>query len=128
MSEPSRTAGANLRKILVIEDDIVVRDVIAATLRSQGYVPIAADNGRQGIASFKSEEPALVITDILMPEKEGIETILELRRLRPEAKILAISGGRKDFLDMAARLGASAVLTKPFRPAELLDTVARLLG
>lgn len=121
-----------MTKILVIDDDALVRDLIAHILEIAGYLPVLASNGREGIARFKSDEPALVITDILMPEKEGIETILDIRRLRQDVKIIAISGGgvsgAVEFLDMAAKLGASAAIAKPFKPAALISMVAQLLG
>jgi CheY-like chemotaxis protein len=115
-------------KILVIEDNIVVRQVVADALVSAGYSPVLASNGREGLDLFMQEGPALVITDILMPEVEGIETILRLRRLQPDLKIIAVSGGERDYLGMAAKLGACAALAKPFRPAELLGIVAECLG
>ena len=121
-----------MTKILIIEDDSLIRELVENILRQAGYVPIVAKDGLEGIARFKAEAPALVITDIIMPEKEGIETIIEIRRLSREVKIIAISGGGwggggSEFLEMAEKLGASAALAKPFRPAELVDTVARLL-
>lgn len=113
---------------LVVDDDPLVRDVVVRTLTSAGYRVHAAANGNEAVKIFGKTPCAIVVTDIVMPEKEGIETIIELKRLDPEVKILAISGGGrergKEFLRYASRLGANAVLSKPFRKAELLEIVA----
>lgn len=114
---------------LVVDDDAMVRDVIARTLSSAGYPVRTAGNGNEAVEIFSHEPCAIVITDIVMPEKEGIETILELKRLDATVKILAISGGGrergKEFLRYASRLGANEVLPKPFRKTDLLEVIAR---
>jgi CheY-like chemotaxis protein len=119
-------------KILIIDDDQLVRNTIARILKRKGYELVLADDGRRGLELFQSERPDLVITDIIMPGKEGIETIREMRQINPDAKIIAISGGGRvgnvDFLTMAAKFGAREIVAKPFEPAELTDTVARCLG
>ncbi len=119
-------------KILVIDDDILVRRTIARILERSGYEVVLAEDGVQGVASFRSERPDLVITDLIMPEKEGIETIIEMRREDPNARIIAVSGGGRlgsmDFLVVAGKLGASEILRKPFEPAELLGCVTRSLA
>jgi CheY-like chemotaxis protein len=115
------------KRILVIEDDPMARIAIVQILKVSGYEVIEADNGRRGIELFEGEAPDLVVTDIIMPEKEGLETIMHLRGLRPGQKIIAISGGGRlfntDFLQMASRLGADAILAKPFEPEELIDKI-----
>jgi DNA-binding response OmpR family regulator len=120
-----------MTKILVIDDDILVRRTIARILEQGGYEVVLAEDGDKGVAKFRSERPDLVITDLIMPEKEGIETIIEMRREDPNARIIAVSGGGRvasmDFLVVASKLGAGAVLRKPFGPAELLDCVTRAL-
>jgi len=94
-------------------------------------VPIASD-GVRGLRMFRSEQPDLVITDIIMPEKEGIETIREIRGDCPDAKIIAISGGGRignmDFLKVAEKVGASEIIAKPFDPTGLGNIVSRCLG
>ena len=115
-------------KILVIDDDPIVRHTIQAILEEAGHSVTCAEDGRRGLAAFRRNRPDVVVTDIIMPEKEGIETILELRRIWPEGRIIAISGGgrteQKDgFLRVAIGCGADAVLAKPFEPEELVALV-----
>ena len=117
---------------LVVDDDPMVRDVVVRTLASAGYPVVSAANGGEAAEIFSGRSFPIVVTDIVMPEKEGIETIIELKRLSPAVKILAISGGGrergKEFLRYASRLGANAVLSKPFRKAELLEVIAEFAG
>jgi DNA-binding response OmpR family regulator len=118
-------------RILVIDDDPVVRNTISKVLNRDSFEVFLAENGTSGIDSFRRNQPDLVITDIIMPDKEGIETIREIRRIRPDAKIIAISGGGRvgnpDFLKMARSLGASDVISKPFGSDELLSHVRACL-
>jgi DNA-binding response OmpR family regulator len=118
--------------ILVIDDDAHMRRLIGRLLTAAGHAVVEAAEGQAGLQMFAAHRPAIVITDILMPGKEGIETILDIRRLAPAVKILAISGGGHagdaDFLEMAEHLGADATLAKPFGGDELTGTVGRLLG
>jgi len=117
--------------ILVIDDDAIVRRTLQEILESEGFQVTSAENGRQGIAAFDRRRPDLVITDIIMPDQEGIETIIHLRKVWPQGPIIAISGGGRignvDFLQMAERIGADAILSKPFEPEELLALVTRCL-
>ncbi len=91
-----------------------------------------AENGNSGLEVFKKEKPDLVITDMLMPDKEGLETISDIRAINPKAKIIAMSGGgsthNMSFLQLAQKIGADRVLKKPFKPTELLMTVKGLLN
>lgn len=116
----------------MIDDDDEVRRTLVRMLESASHEVHQAADGDTGIALCSQVLPQLVISDILMPEKEGIETIRDLKRDHPDLKILAISGGGQsgsmDFLDMARSLGADEALQKPFRRAELLDVVNRLIG
>jgi CheY-like chemotaxis protein len=122
-----------MTKILVIDDDTAVRTTIAQILEDEGYDVVSAEDGLRGMAAFHKEQPDLVITDIIMPEQEGIQTIAEILTTKPEAKIIAISGSARiantDFLRMAQALGAMAALPKPFDSDELLaltrDCLAR---
>jgi two-component system chemotaxis response regulator CheY len=121
-----------MTKILVIDDDAIVRMTVEHILRDAGYEVLTAENGLRGMAVFCSEQPDLVITDILMPEQEGIQTIAEMRKAKPDAKIIAISGGghggKVDFLSMARALGAMDVVPKPFDLDQLLAIVENCLA
>jgi CheY-like chemotaxis protein len=118
----------SMAKILVIDDDPQMRRLLSRLLSGEGHAVHEAPNGRDGIELFRRVHPVLVITDLVMPEQEGIETIRELRREAPTIPILAISGdGPSVYLRAATELGASAALEKPFGADELLSVVAKLL-
>jgi len=117
-------------KILVIDDDHLVRYTLSKILQRNGYDVVTAADGKRAMTVFRAEHPDVVITDIVMPEQEGAETILLLRKERPEVRIIAISGGARtgnlDYLDMARALGADDVIRKPFEAEELLSRLAGL--
>ncbi len=119
-------------KILIIDDDDLIRLTIKNTLKKLGCEVIEAENGNTGIALFNRENPNLVITDILMPDKEGLETIADIRAAEPGAKIIAMSGGgnarNMSFLQLAQKMGASRIMSKPIKPDELLGAVKGLLN
>jgi DNA-binding response OmpR family regulator len=121
----------NNKKVLVIDDDVKITRVLDLRLRKAGYQVILAANGEAGLNLFKAEHPDMVITDILMPGKEGLETIMALRRDSPEVKIIAMSGGGRigaeDYLDLAKKFGAQYTFTKPFTGKEVLQAVRELL-
>lgn len=127
MSLNVSTADGRKRQVLVIDDDPVARATMSAILQDDGYTVTCAVDGKQGLNEFRKCRPDVVVTDIIMPEKEGIETILALRAMWPEGPIIAVSGGGRiqsaDFLKMARALGASAVLAKPFEPQDLLSRI-----
>jgi len=118
--------------ILVIDDSIELRRAVRRILLSAGHDVLEAENGNIGLALVNEHEPALVITDLIMPDKEGIETILDIRRRGKPTPILAISGSdpapASIYLGAASKLGADHVMRKPFRAAELLAAVERLLA
>ncbi len=120
-----------MANILVIEDDLDVRRLLRDVLERAGHGVVEAADGAEGIERVRSQPVDLVITDILMPEKEGIETILELKRDWQDVKIIAISGGGRvgpdDYLKSARRVGAQRTFTKPFDPKALLQAVEELL-
>ncbi|MBI1216099.1 MAG: response regulator [Alphaproteobacteria bacterium] len=125
-------APATAVKILVIDDDQLIRMACRNVLRKNDFHVIEAENGNQGIALFTQEKPALVITDMLMPDKEGLETITELRKMDPAVRIIAMSGGgatqNMSFLQMAQKLGAKNILNKPFKPDDLVRLVRETLA
>lgn len=118
--------------VLVIDDEQLIRLQVRTALEQDGFVVHEAANGNEGLTRIAVTLPDVVITDILMPDKEGIETILELRRRYPSVRIIAISGGgrtgNKDFLRTAKHLGADRTLAKPFGLAELLKMVREVLA
>jgi len=121
-----------MKIILVIDDDEDVRSCIRNILEHSGYSVLEAENGRVGIDIFRHNPVVLVIVDLFMPEKEGIETIIELRKEFADLKILAISGGipgygPDHFLHIAQKLGADGTLDKPFNMQQLLGKVENLL-
>ena len=117
-------------KILVIDDDHLVRYTLSKILQRNGYDVVTASDGKRAMTVFRSEHPDVVITDIVMPEQEGAETIIMLRHERPDVRIIAISGGGRtrnlDYLGMARALGADDVIRKPFEAEELLSRLAGL--
>ena len=120
-----------MERILVIDDDDQYREMLQDTLQREGYEVTGAPDGEVGLRLQHQQQFDLVITDIIMPNKEGIGTIMELRKHYPELKIIAISGGGKlvpnDYLEIAEKLGANCSLAKPFKRAEFLGTVSDLL-
>ena len=119
--------------ILVVDDEPSMRLVLSEHLRRAGHQITTADNGETALQLMAGSSFDIVITDIIMPGKEGVETIRDVRRLYPATKIIAISGGGRydpgDFyLEMAQKLGANVSLAKPFSQAELLDAVSRVLN
>ena len=121
-----------LALILVADDSSTVRAILCAMLQKHGHTVVEACDGNECIAQFLKACPDLVITDIFMPEKDGIETIREIRKKWPKVKILAISGGGANhdmrYLDHAKTIGADEALSKPFGTHRLIDTVNGLLA
>jgi len=121
-----------MARVLVIDDEVDVRRLLAAGLGADGHTVLEAADGDEGVAVLGRQAVDLVITDIVMPNKEGFETIIELRKTHPWLKIIAISGGGimsgTDTLRVARSLGAHATLHKPFRVGDLRRTVAACLA
>jgi CheY-like chemotaxis protein len=120
-----------MAKILVIDDDPAMRRVTSRALEAAGHVVAGHANGRGAVREIEKDPPDLLITDIFMPEMEGLETIREARARQPALPIIAMSGftfDAEDYLDIAEKFGAIATLRKPFRPAELIDLVDQLLA
>jgi DNA-binding response OmpR family regulator len=120
-----------MAKVLVIDDDPGFRRMIRMILMRMRHEVAEAADGDEGLTLFQRDRPDLVISDIVMPNKEGIQTILEIRALAPETRIIAMSGGGVSlgtgYLGAALKLGANLILPKPFRPAELSAMVEQLL-
>src|SRR6185437_2681543 len=120
-----------MKKILVIEDNAIVRNTMMRILQAAGYDVVTANDGLEGVALFRQETPDLVISDIIMPQQEGIATIRQILAESPGTKIIAISGGGRigntDFLQIARKMGAVDALPKPFDPDDLLGRISTYL-
>ncbi len=120
-----------MARILVIDDNEDFRDMLCTMLEREGYEVIMAEDGQKGIDHLRKTPSDLVISDIVMPNKEGIETIIELHKDYPEIKIIAISGGgrgdAKGYLEAAKLFGAHRIFPKPFAIDELLEAIKELL-
>ena len=121
-----------MTRILVIDDDQQILQTLHQVLALEGHEVVDASNGKEGLERFREHGADVVITDIVMKEKEGLETIMELRKADPGVKIIAISGGGKidpdAYLKMAKQFGAVRALPKPFGREELLEAVRSLLA
>jgi DNA-binding response OmpR family regulator len=120
-----------MAKILLIDDDEMLRRVLSKALAHAGHTVVQAADGQQGIELARVTGVDLVITDLVMPVREGVETILHLRREKPALPIIAISGdgsNSKLYLEIAAKIGAKRIMPKPFTPPELLALVDEVLG
>ena len=118
-------------RILIIDDDDTVRVMVRKMLEYAGYDKAEeADDGSEGVKVFRQDPFDLVITDIVMPGKDGLETIIELSRDYPGTKIIAMSGGddSQDHLERAKYLGANRTLSKPFNSSGLIDVVKEVLN
>lgn len=119
-------------KILIIDDEDDVRDVFAEAFRISGYEVCEAANGSVGLKTFDQEAPDIVVVDVFMPEKDGIETLLEIRMRNEQVPIIAMSGGGHgqhfQFLDMTRKLGANRLLKKPILPKDLVKAASECLA
>jgi CheY-like chemotaxis protein len=120
-----------LALILLIDDDDQIRTMLREMLGRAGYMVMEASDGKEGVKLYRDQPCDLIITDIIMPEKEGIETIRELKRDFPDVKIIAMSGGGRidaeDYLHMAKMLGAQRTFAKPIERDKLLGAIKELL-
>jgi two-component system chemotaxis response regulator CheY len=117
-----------MSRVLVVEDHAPMRAIMAAVLQSMGHQVFQAGNGREALEVQKEARAELMLTDLFMPEMEGLETIRRMRALYPELRIMAVSGGSSrgdagDYLEMAQKFGAKATLRKPFTIKEMTDAV-----
>ena len=121
-----------MAKILVVDDNNKFREMTSLVLRKAGHIVTVATNGNEATRLVQDNTFDLVITDLVMPEKDGIETIMELRRKIPALKIIAMSGGGlvapENYLVIARQLGTAQTLAKPFSRDELLAAVDRVLS
>jgi DNA-binding response OmpR family regulator len=121
-----------MTRILIIDDEAMIRNLLVRILEREGYETATASGGKDGIKNHRANPADLIITDLIMPGQEGIETIMELRRDFKDVKIIAMSGGGKidseTHLQIVKTMGDIETLAKPFDRKELLKTIQKLLG
>ena len=119
------------KKVLILDDDLELAQSLKEILSDEGYQVDVASNGREGIRLQSANPYDLIVTDIVMPEEDGLEVIMWVKESYPETKLVAISGGgyfdSRDYLLMAKELGASFVLCKPFEVKTLKAGIKRIL-
>jgi CheY-like chemotaxis protein len=117
--------------ILIVEDEKDIRDMLKVALLRHKYTVLEAVDGKDAITHFKPSLTDLVITDLIMPDEDGLKVIMKLRELKPSIKIIAISGGGKagpgSYLNLAEALGANAIYSKPFSINELISKIKMLV-
>lgn len=124
-------ASDSPKHILVVDDDDMMREFVKELLKINNFTITEATNGKAGLKEFREKTPDLVLTDIIMPEMEGISFIRELRAHNKEIPIIAMTGnvhGRmEEFLDISTQLGADEILRKPIKAKEFIDAIERLI-
>lgn len=120
-----------MARILVIDDEELARFTVREILESAGHEVVEARDGVEGLAMQRAQRCDLVVTDVIMPRKEGVEMIIEMKQEQPALRIIAISGGGRtrnlDFLKLAKEFGADKVLAKPFSADDLIGAVRECL-
>lgn len=120
-----------MKRILVIDDDDMLRDMLMKLLSNAGYEVVSAENGIEALKLHEQNPADLIITDIIMPDMDGIEVVREFRKTSPATKIIAMSGGGRinpdQYLAIVQRLGAQRTFAKPFKSSEMLAAVSQLL-
>jgi CheY-like chemotaxis protein len=117
--------------VLIVEDDKELREMLKMSLLRRSFTVFEAENGKDAITHFKPTITDLVVTDLIMPEEDGLKVVIKLRELKPSIKIIAISGGGKvgpgSYLNLAKALGADAIYSKPFSINDLTAKIEQLL-
>jgi CheY-like chemotaxis protein len=117
--------------VLIVEDDKELREMLKLSLLRRNFTVLEAENGKAAITHFKPLITDLVVTDLIMPEEDGLKVVIKLRELKPSIKIIAISGGGKvgpgSYLNLAKALGADAIYSKPFSINDLIAKIEQLL-
>ena len=118
-------------RVLIIDDDQQMRLMLAETLADEGFEVVEASDGAEGVRLHKAQPVDIVVTDLIMPGQEGLETIMQLRRENPELPVIAMSGGGRigsaDYLTVARKMGACRVFAKPFSRAELVAAIREVV-
>lgn len=117
--------------ILIVEDDNDLRTMLKVSLSRRKFTVLEAENGKEALTHFKPSVTDLVITDLIMPDEDGLKVIMRIRELKPSIKIIAISGGGKagpgSYLNLAKALGADAIYSKPFSVNDMIFKIEELL-
>ena len=117
--------------VLIVEDDKELREMLKMSLLRRNFTVLEAENGKAAITHFKPLITDLVVTDLIMPEEDGLKVVIKLKELKPSIKIIAISGGGKvgpgSYLNLAKALGADAIYSKPFSINDLIAKIEQLL-
>lgn len=117
--------------VLLVEDDKELREMLKMSLLRRNFTVLEAENGKAAITHFKPLITDLVVTDLIMPEEDGLKVVIKLKELKPSIKIIAISGGGKvgpgSYLNLAKALGADAIYSKPFSINDLIAKIEQLL-
>lgn len=122
-----------MAKILIIDDDLYIRKLLDRMLNRAGYQTVMAVDGNDGLKEFRVNKPDLVLVDVVMPEKDGLEMVFELLLESPGIKIIAMSGGgdrlgADECLNSMKSMGVSALIKKPFERQEILDLISYVLN
>jgi CheY-like chemotaxis protein len=117
--------------ILIVEDDKDLREMLKTSLLQRKFTVIEASNGKDALLRFKPSVTDLVITDLIMPDEDGLKVIIKIKEIKPSIKVIAISGGGKagpgNYLNLAKALGADEIYSKPFSINDLLNKIEDLL-
>jgi CheY-like chemotaxis protein len=118
--------------ILIVEDDNELREMLKTSLLKMKYTVLEASNGKEALLRFKPSITDMVITDLIMPDEDGLKVIMKIKEIKPSIKVIAISGGGKagpgNYLNLAKALGADEIFPKPFSINELVKKIAELLN
>ena len=132
MSSDAAKSAQRRTRVLVVDDDPGVRNFLRMLLELEGYEVVTVGNGNEALEAQRSDPAAIVLTDIFMPDAEGMETIVRLRTEFPQSKIIVMSGDGTyrgvDYLRLAQELGAAKALKKPFAPQDLIDAMREVVG
>lgn len=121
-----------MARILLVDDELLLRETLKIALQAAGHTVTVAQNGAAALSLLAGESFDVIVTDILMPETDGLEMIMRVRKESGNVRIIAMSGGGRtrnmDMLEFATSFGADAVLAKPFLPKQLISSVADIMG
>jgi DNA-binding NtrC family response regulator len=131
-STNDQTERITMKSILIVDDHEISRKALRTILELSGYAVLEASDGNEAIRQFDNYNPDLVVTDLIMPEKDGIEVLFEIKQKDNDAIVIAISGGGRigpeNYLDAAKKLGAIATFEKPLKPEILLTAIKDALA